>query len=90
MHAGRGDVRVNVRAVVAEDGVRGLLEVGAEGDLVGHGAGGEEEGGLLAGELCHVGLEGDGGRLVVDIVAEGRPSSIEVHLRGGYCQKRLP
>ena len=78
-------VRVDVCTVVAKHGVRGLLEVRAEGDLVGHGAGGKEESRLFTGQLGHVGLECEGGGLVVDIVAEGGERRIEVHLLGRDC-----
>ena len=79
------DIRVDVRTVVAKHGVRGLHEVGAEGDLVGHGTGREEEGGLLAGEFGHVGLKGEGGWFVVDIVTQGGLCGIHEHLLGGDC-----
>ena len=69
-----------MRTKVAQHGVRGLLEVRPERDLVGHGPGGEEKRVLLAGDLSDVRLEGEGGGLMVDSVAEGRPRGVHVHL----------
>lgn len=59
-------------SVVAEDGVRGLGEEGADGELVSHGAGEDEEGG---GETCEVGeVEFEvvcGGVFGEDVVEQG-------------------
>lgn len=67
-----GFVSEDVGAVVAEDGVRGLGQVGAERELVAHGAGEDEEGGGVAGEVGEVGFEGDGcGVFEEDVVEEG-------------------
>lgn len=69
-----------MRAVVAENRVRGLHQVRPERDLVGHRPGREEERILLPGDLGDVRLEGEGGGLMVDSVAEGRPRGVHVHL----------
>lgn len=59
-------------SVVAEDRVRGLGEVGADGDLISHGAGEDKESSGKAGELCDVGFEGICGRVFdEDVVKEG-------------------
>jgi hypothetical protein len=62
----------DVGAVVAEDGVGGLGQVRAQGELVAHGAGEDEERGVVGGELGEVGFEGEGGGVFhEDVVEEG-------------------
>ena len=73
---------VDVRALVAQYGVRGLFEVRAQADLVGHGARREEECSLLASDLGHMGLEGEGAWLMVDVVTERGCRGVCVHLLG--------
>lgn len=79
------NVRVDVRTLVTKDSVRGLLKMCPEGDLVRHGARGQEERRVFAGQLGHVCLEGNGRGFMIDIVAKGRERSIGVHLLGWDC-----
>lgn len=68
-----------------QDGVRrGAVEQGGQAELVGHGAGEAEGGGLGAAEGRHVPLERDGGRvLAVDVVAQGGPGDGAELVEGG-------
>jgi len=59
--------------VVCEDGVWGSGEVGAESELVPHGAAEDEEGGGVSGEGGDEAFEGEGGGVFgEDVVEEGR------------------
>lgn len=52
-------VSMNMRSVVAQDGVRRLHEMRPEGNLVRHCAGGHEKGVFLAGQLGHMCFESE-------------------------------
>jgi hypothetical protein len=51
-------IRVDMCTLVTKDSVRRLLEVRSESNLVRHGARGEKQRRLLAGQLGYVSLEG--------------------------------
>lgn len=73
-----------MRAVVAKNGVGRAKEVRAEGDLVAHCAGEDEEGGGMGGQGGDVGFEGVGGRVVAeDVVEEGGVGDGVQHGGGG-------
>ena len=82
---------VDVGAGVAEQLIAGL-GMNADGDLVGHRARGDEEGGLLAEQLGHLAFQGDDrGVLAVDVVADlglgHRPSHRGGRFRDGVGAK---
>ena len=59
--------------MIAEDGVGRLIEMGAEGELVAHCAGEDEDSRLMLGDLCEIRFEGIGcGVFGKDIVEESR------------------
>lgn len=75
---------VDVGAGVGEDGVWGLGHVRADGELVAHGAGEDEEGGGVAGQGGDVGFEGGGGGVFgEDVVEEGAMLDGGEHGGGG-------
>lgn len=74
----------DVRAGVAEEGVWGLRHVRADGELVAHGAGEDEEGGGVAGEGGEGVFEvGGGGVFGEDVVEEGAGLDGAEHGGGG-------
>ena len=76
----------DVAAVVGEDAVRRAEQVGADGDLVAHGAGADEQGGFFVGHFGDHGLEGVGcwvGAAVHDVVEEGCAGDGGEHAGGG-------
>ncbi|KFY71824.1 hypothetical protein V498_10126 [Pseudogymnoascus sp. VKM F-4517 (FW-2822)] len=74
----------DVRAVVAQDGVRGLREQGAQRELVAHCAGEDEEGGGVAGEGGEARFEGErGGVGAEDVVEVGCAADGVQHGGGG-------
>lgn len=76
-------VCVDVRSVVAQDGVRWLVQVRSQSDLVGQRTGDTEQTGLHTGQLCDVLLETDGvDVLVVDSVTNRSLQSSLLHLPG--------
>ncbi len=78
-----GFVVVDVGVGVDEDLVAGVCE-GAEGELIGHGARGGEEGGFLAEKFGDAGFEEfDGGVVAEDIVADGGGGHDGAHGLGG-------
>ena len=81
----RKNIRVDVRTLVAKDGVGRLLEVGAESYLVRHSTGRQEECCLFAGELGHVCLKSNSRGLMVNIVAERGERCINKHFLGWNC-----
>ena len=84
-----------MRASVGEDRVRRGAEVGAQCELVAHGAGQDEQAGRLREQGGHAGLERVGRRVgVQDVVEEGRGREGGEHggrgRRGGVaCAERL-
>lgn len=76
----------DVRAVIAKDGVGRAEKVRAEGDLVAHRAGEDEQGGGMSGQGGDVSFEGVGGRVVAeDIVEEGGVCDGVQHGGSGSC-----
>lgn len=76
-------VVVDVGVGVDEDLVAGVCE-GAEGELIGHGARGGEEGGFLAEQIGDAGFEEmDGGVVAEDIVSDGGGGHDVAHGLGG-------
>ena len=71
---------IDMSASIGDDRVRRLLEVRPQSDLVGHRSRGEEETSLLPGNLGDVTLEGGGGFVKVDIVANRGTKCIFLHL----------
>lgn len=70
------DIPNNVCAMVTKHGVRRLLEMCPQRNLIGHGAGGDEEGSLFARYFGHVSLESLGAWLVVDVISDGRACGV--------------
>lgn len=75
----------DVAAVVGDDAVGRGCEVGADGDLVAHCAGADEEGGFLAGQVGDEGFEGVCSGVcaaVHHVVEEGGAGDCGEHARG--------
>lgn len=61
---------IDMGASIGDDGMRWLLEVCPQSDLIGHRSRRKEETGFLPGYLGDVRLEGNSGLVKVDIVAK--------------------
>lgn len=73
----------DMRALITKYRVRGLLEMRAQGDLIGHSARRDEEGSFFAGYLGHMCFKSESGRLMVHIVTQGSKRSVFVHF---FCR----
>lgn len=71
--------------MVTQNSVRRLLEVCPQSNLVGHGPGRDEESRFLASDFGHMGFQGLSARLVIDVVADGSPRGVKVHILSGHC-----
>jgi hypothetical protein len=74
---------VDMGAMIADDGIRRLLEMCTCGQLIGHCTRGNEQGGLLPKQSSYVGLKGSSIRLVIDVISKRGLNSVLVHLLRG-------
>lgn len=61
---------VDVSAMIADYGIRGLLEMCTYGQLIGHCTRGNEQGSLLPKQSSYVGLKSSSIRLVIDVISK--------------------
>src|SRR6267154_3277977 len=75
--------QVDMGAMVADDGIRRLLEMCTYGQLIGHCTRGNEQCGFLPKQSSYVGLKGSSIRLVIDVISKRGLNSVLVHLLRG-------